>query len=256
MHPFTFHVIILELFFELLFVILDPELQEQIQLEVEKRHIESAVILGAPTRVEILTDFIKLGVVDFIAISHLHGDHFGGLPFFFLESLYQEPRSRPLILTGPPNLKKRVEMLHLAMFGELAERPMTFPVEYRELPPDQTTRVCGVDLVPFAVPHLEKEICFGCQAKLGDKALLYSGDCGWNEDLVRYSQGTDLFICECCYFGSQTPFHLSYPELRQERERLDCKRLLLSHLGREVLARQEEVALNAPTTAMWSKSSV
>ena len=63
-------MIILELFFELLFVILDPELQEQIQLEVEKRHIESAVLLGAPTRVEILTDFIKLGVVDFIAISH------------------------------------------------------------------------------------------------------------------------------------------------------------------------------------------
>ena len=57
-------MIILELFFELLFVILDPELQEQIQLEVEKRHIESAVLLGAPTRVEILTDFIKLGVVE------------------------------------------------------------------------------------------------------------------------------------------------------------------------------------------------
>ncbi len=68
MHPFTFYVIILELFFELLFVILDPELQEQIQLEVEKRHIESAVILGAPTRVEILTDFIKLGVVENTAI--------------------------------------------------------------------------------------------------------------------------------------------------------------------------------------------
>ena len=41
-----------------------PELQEQIQLEMEKRRIESAVILEAPKRVEILTDFIKLGVVE------------------------------------------------------------------------------------------------------------------------------------------------------------------------------------------------
>ena len=41
-----------------------PELQEQIQLEVEKRHLESAIILEAPARVEILTDFIKLGVVE------------------------------------------------------------------------------------------------------------------------------------------------------------------------------------------------
>ncbi len=197
---------------------------------------------GTTTLMALKALSIPAGRIDFIAISHLHGDHFGGLPFFFLESLYQEPRSRPLIITGPPDIKKRVEMLYLAMFGELAERPMTFPVEYRELPPDQTASVCGVDLVPFAVPHLEKEICFGYRVKRGDKALLYSGDCGWNEGLVRYSQGTDLFICECCYFGSQTPFHLSYPELLQERERLGCKRLLLSHLGREVLARQEEVS--------------
>ena len=41
-----------------------PELQEQIQLEMGKRHIESAVILEAPKRVEVLTDFIKLGVVE------------------------------------------------------------------------------------------------------------------------------------------------------------------------------------------------
>ena len=33
------------------------------------------------------------------------------------------------------------------------------------------------------------------------------------------------------------------PELLQERERLGCKRLLLSHLGRKVLAREEEVSL-------------
>lgn len=179
--------------------------------------------------------------IDFIAISHMHGDHFGGLPFLFLESLYQTPRSRPLTIVGPPNLKKRVEMLYLAMFGELAERPMTFPVHYQEMLPEQTVGVCGVDLVPFAVPHLEKELCFGYHLTLEGKTLLYSGDCGWNDNIVRYAHGTDLFICECCYFDSRTPFHLSYPELVQERERLGCKRLILSHLGREVLARQDEV---------------
>ena len=197
---------------------------------------------GTTTLMALKTLSIPAERIDFIAISHMHGDHFGGLPFLFLESLYQTPRSRPLTIVGPPHLKKRIEMLYLAMFGELAERPMTFPIHYQEMLPDQTTGVCGVDLVPFAVPHLEKELCFGYHITLAGKTLLYSGDCGWNDNLVKYSHGTDLFICECCYFDSRTPFHLSFPELVRERQRLGCKRLILSHLGREVLARQDEVS--------------
>jgi ribonuclease BN (tRNA processing enzyme) len=29
--------------------------------------------------------------LDAIILSHLHGDHFGGIPFFFIEFLYQQP---------------------------------------------------------------------------------------------------------------------------------------------------------------------
>ena len=36
------------------------------------------------------------GAVDFVLLSHLHGDHFGGVPFLFMEYRYEEPRSRPL----------------------------------------------------------------------------------------------------------------------------------------------------------------
>ena len=33
---------------------------------------------------------------DAVLISHLHGDHFAGLPFLFLEYLFENPRGRPL----------------------------------------------------------------------------------------------------------------------------------------------------------------
>ena len=181
--------------------------------------------------------------VDFVAISHLHGDHFGGLPFLFLEYLYEKPRTRPLSIAGPPGIEERVRALHRVMYRELAERPIPFLLDFHELTPGQAETLCGVELFPLRVPHQEKDISLAYRVTAGGKALLYSGDCGWNEDLIRYSQNTELFICECCYFHTRASFHISYPQLTLQRDRLGCKRLILSHIGREVLERMHEVTL-------------
>ena len=188
--------------------------------------------------------------IDFVAISHLHGDHFGGLPFLFLEYLYENPRSRPLTIVGPAGTEERVQALHQAMYRELAKRPCCFDIQFQELTPGQATAVHGVQLFPFRVPHQEQDISLGYRVETEGHAILYSGDCGWNEDLVRYSQGTDLFVCECCYFNTQTSFHMSYPKIAQEQHRLGCKRLVLSHMGREVLERLNEVSIECAHDGM------
>src|SRR4030095_9938003 len=55
--------------------------------------------------------------LDAIILSHLHGDHFGGIPFFFIEYLYQKPLSEPLIVAGPPGTEKRIGELFDVMYG-------------------------------------------------------------------------------------------------------------------------------------------
>jgi ribonuclease BN (tRNA processing enzyme) len=129
------------------------------------------------------------------------------------------------------------------MYRELAQRGIPFPLQFRELTPGQAETLCGIELFPFRVPHQEKDISLGYRVTAANKAILYSGDCAWNEDLVRYSQNTELFICECCYFSTQTTFHVSYPQVAQARDRLGCKRLILTHIGREVLERMNEVTI-------------
>lgn len=198
---------------------------------------------GTTTLLALKTLGLEADNLDFIALSHLHGDHFGGLPFFFLEYLFERPRTRPLVIAGPSGTKERVWALYRAMYRELSERPLCFPLEFHEFVPGQAATICGVELFPFRVPHQERDVSLGYRVATGGKTLLYSGDCGWNEDLVQYSQGTDLFICECCYFHSQTTFHINYPTIVEQRSRLGCTRLLLSHIGREVLERIDEVTL-------------
>jgi ribonuclease BN (tRNA processing enzyme) len=76
--------------------------------------------------------------------------------------------------------------------------------------------------------------------------IAYSGDTEWTDALVEAARGADLFVCEAYTFEKEVPFHLSYRTLERERSRLDCRRLVLAHLGPEMLANlgsiPEEVA--------------
>ena len=131
--------------------------------------------------------------------------------------------------------------LFSAMYRDLAIHALPFPVHYVEVTGGQTTRVGGAELRPFVVPHQQTETSLGFRVAVDGKVVLYSGDSGWTEELVTQSRGTDLFICECCFFDTRVSFHLDYPRIAEQRARFGCKRLVLSHVGREVLARRAEV---------------
>src|SRR5512145_1649585 len=70
--------------------------------------------------------------LDTIFLSHLHGDHFGGIPFFFIEYLYQRSRSQPLHIAGPVGTEQKVSALYNLMYGA-KELP---PVEFHLLEPE------------------------------------------------------------------------------------------------------------------------
>src|SRR3989454_3430516 len=70
------------------------------------------------------------GAVDFVLLSHLHGDHFGGLPFLFMEYRFEEPRSRPLAVYGPPGTERRGRGPFAGLFEGLAAPPPPLPLRY------------------------------------------------------------------------------------------------------------------------------
>jgi ribonuclease BN (tRNA processing enzyme) len=179
--------------------------------------------------------------IDTIFISHLHGDHFAGIPFLFLDGTYEDRRTRPLTIAGPPGTEERLRDLHRAMYKELSDHCPGFPWSCVELVPGTLQTVGGVEVLPFLVPHQVNATCFGLRVSVDGKTVLYSGDTGWTEDLVRQAEDTDLFICECCYFEMRTNYHLDYPRIAEQAARFRTRRLILSHLGREVLERRAEI---------------
>ncbi|MEO8603764.1 MAG: MBL fold metallo-hydrolase [bacterium] len=205
---------------------------------------------GPSTLLAMQRDGISVEAIDAVLISHLHGDHFAGLPFLFLSWIFETPRTRPLTIVGPPGTEARVHELFRAMYRDVSARTLAFEVHYVEVAGSVRITVGGVDLLPFAVPHQPTEVSLGYRLTVDGKVVLYSGDTGWTEALVTQSQGTDLFICECCFFETRVDFHLDYPRIVENRARLGCRRLVLTHIGREVLAHRDQLTEQLATDGL------
>jgi ribonuclease BN (tRNA processing enzyme) len=190
--------------------------------------------------------------IDIILISHLHGDHFGGLPFLILEYLWESPRRKPLKIAGPPHLEERTWRLFNTMFpfssGDLERVRRT--LEFVELEPARKACFGKVEVESLRVPHMKRDLCLALKIAIGGKTIAFSGDTGWCEDLISFTAGADLFLCECTYFENPLGVHLSYPLLESKRRNFDVKRMMLTHIGREVLERSSQLKMELAADGM------
>jgi ribonuclease BN (tRNA processing enzyme) len=192
----------------------------------------------------ILASFGRAGMstdpVDAVLLSHLHGDHFAGLPFLLLEYVYVEPRRRPLPIVGPAGTKERVLALFEAMYPD-ALREVSFGLEFIEMVPGQPLQILSATVAPFAVTHQRIGTSLGLGIELDGRRIVYSGDTGWTEELITHSSKADLFICECSFYNTRIPSHLDYARLAENRHRFSARRIILTHLGREVQAMRSAI---------------
>ncbi len=181
---------------------------------------------------------------DLLLISHLHGDHFAGLPFLILDYMWETPRKKLLTIAGPPRLEQRTWTLTRTMFPHFELGKIKHKLKFVVLEPGSSTRLGKFKVSAIRSPHTKPEISLSIRIDGGGKSIVFSGDSGWNDELVELSAGADLFLCECTYYEStQLTFHLNYPLLAANRDKFKVRRMVLTHLGREVLSRADEIAL-------------
>ncbi len=206
---------------------------------------ESSLLLDCgPTALASLKRYaMPIESIDSIVISHLHGDHFAGLPFLLLEYLYIQPRSRSLGIVGPPGVESTVTLLYNTFYPDTASQPHPYAFEFTEAKPDEPFSIGRYRIHPFRVIHQEQPLSLGYEIFVDDRKIVYTGDTGWTEALVAHSQNADLLICECSYYETRLATHLDYARIMENLARFGSKRIVLTHLGEEVLRRRKELDL-------------
>jgi ribonuclease BN (tRNA processing enzyme) len=175
-----------------------------------------------------------------VALSHLHGDHFGGVPWLILDARFAR-RTKPLIVSGPVGTERRVLSAWEALYPGAREAELPFEVKYLEYAERRPVDLTDAVVTPFEVIHQSGAPSYGLRIQYGGQVIAYSGDTEWTDTLIDLASGTDLFICECNFYDRRVPGHLDFEMLQTKRDQFDCRRLVLTHMSQQMLERVDDL---------------
>ncbi len=194
---------------------------------------------GGAALVGLKKEEIDLNSIETIFISHFHGDHFGGLPFFILDAHLIQDRQKPLTIVGPEGLQERVVQLMEAMFKGSSSLPFKFELRFIELEDYKESVINEIKTTYYPVVHSPESNPHGLKITIQDKVVAYSGDTEWTDALIDLARGSDLFIVECFNFSGDLRFHMNYQLLAEKSKLLESRKVMLTHLGPDMLEQQE-----------------
>jgi ribonuclease BN (tRNA processing enzyme) len=191
---------------------------------------------------------IDPGTIDAVLITHLHGDHYGGLPLMILEACVNAhegspypPRTCPLRIAGPAETEEHVRQL-LDLFNwrtPFAEMKDAGLLDFINLEAQRETFIGGLTVTAFPVVHYTPEAT-ALRVTVSGKTIAYSGDTRWTDTLLELAADADLFICQAYTIDVPQRGLLNYRTLQEHRDQFTCKRLVLTNIGAQLQNRLAE----------------
>jgi len=177
----------------------------------------------------------NLSDIDYIFYTHTHVDHVSELPaIIWGANWHEQPRKQDLPVYGPKGFEEFFDKLMAVMWPQ-HEKHSKFK-----------TRITELDGIRFKVDNfivrtkfLDKqkltyvEDSIGYRVEYEGKSFVYTGDVGYNENVIKLAKGTDLLLIEAAV---PVPFksHLTPIQAGELTEKAEVKKLVLTHFYPEV----------------------
>ena len=213
--------------------------QTCIAVQWQEGHI--LIDCGASSLIAMKRSGVDPTTIDAVAVSHLHGDHFAGLPFLVLDQQFAR-RTRALVVAGPPGLRARVLQAMDVLFPGSSTAERTFAVEFVELRARDPTAVGPATVTSYEVRHPSGAPAYALRVAAGGRLVAYTGDTEWTEVLAEVAREADVLISEAYFFDRTVKYHLSYTTLRRHLSELDAQRIVLTHMSADMLAHRTAVS--------------
>ena len=191
--------------------------------------------------------------IGLVMLSHLHGDHFGGVPFLVLDGQFTH-RTRPLHVAGPAGVRERVQATMEVLFPGSTQVQRRFDLRFHELVDRRPLRFdvehAELVAVPYEVVHASGAPALALRVAWQGHTIAYTGDTEWTEALVEAARGADLLIAEGYTYQRKVKFHLDLATLQQQASRLGARRIILTHMSPDLLARVDQLGWETASDGM------
>ena len=192
---------------------------------------------GSSSMVALNRAGIDRNTLSTLLFTHFHGDHFGALPAFLLEAQFVVRRKAPLTIAGPAGIERRTWEAVEKDFPGASENRWRFALRFVEVTPESAAELAGFSVMAFPMVHDERAgPCQGYRIDRNGKVFAMSGDTSWTEALVPLADGADALLVECYADDVKLAGHLDYATLAAQRHRLNTPRIILTHMGLNMLA--------------------
>ena len=158
--------------------------------------------------------------IDAILLTHLHGDHCGGVPFLLMDAMLGAKRQSPLLIAGPRETTARMRDVAAALMPGMHVMSPKFAVTYADMDCFVGASVRPLKVTTYPAIHTKETNPTSIRVEVAGKIIAYTGDSEWTEHMPTLARGADLLIAECYFYSKPVRFHLNYPDIQAHREEI------------------------------------
>ncbi len=179
--------------------------------------------------------------VNYLFISHHHGDHILGLPMFLLMYAMNSGQPGPLTIAGGGDTLQAGQELTRIVYPETNE--LLGNVTWASMPSDKPARVelePTLALSTLPVPHSPNAPVLALRLDFlkDGRSLVYTGDTVYDENIASFAAGCDLLVHESNFSQTLQPDivaedygHSTAQQAGRAASLADCRTLALVHIS-------------------------
>lgn len=172
----------------------------------------------------------NLNDIDYIFYTHTHVDHVSELPAILWGSKYPtNSRTRDLLIFGPKGFKKFFKKMLQAFWPQFKEAA-GYAVNITELK-NKKVEIDGLTIKTKSLDEQGNTIAknsIGYRIEYEGKAFVYTGDVGYNEDVVKLAKKADALLIDSAV-AQPMDGHLTPAQAGELASQAKVKKLVLTH---------------------------